>query len=123
MMNKMMDWAVFGITGVIWMQASMWSEGMTYTNHGATMIVTVFTLMLMNGATSGSSVFEHMMSGVSGCVSHVIGWVVASVVYSLITQLMGGGMDMMMMVNSVIGTVITYVTAMLAMSAMNSIRA
>jgi len=122
-MDKLLNWAVFGLMGVIWGQAAMYSTNAGWTDHTGTMIVTVFTVMLVSGSTSGGSVFEHIMSGVTSCVGGLIGWAVASIVYNAVTQLIGGGFDVMMMVNAVIGTLITYVTAMLAMSAMNSIKA
>lgn len=121
-MNKLMDWAVFGLMGYLWYVAMHFATGNGYATDNGFMVVTVFTVAMMMGGTSGGSVFEHMMNGLSGCVNWVVGWIVASLVYGILYQLMGTGFDAMALGKMAGGTVMAYVTAMLATSCANSIK-
>jgi hypothetical protein len=124
MTAKLMNWAIFGVTTVLWVHAYTWasSEGHGSTTTGLIMI-SLITMSLLNGKTSGDNGIGHVIAGLKGCMNLVIGWIVLSVVHNVLAGLIyTHSVDPMFVVNGVVDTLAIVVASIIAFSALNAVR-
>lgn len=124
MMDKMMNWAIFGAISVIWAVGLTWVlENNSGGDHIGYMFVAVFTVSMSAGKTEGGNAFEHTIDGFKTCATSLIGWAVASVVFMVIYQFtLGDGFNVKGIIDDLILTEISFLTTMMTMSAFNSVR-
>ncbi len=87
MMNKIMNWVVFGVLTYVWASVFMW-VGKQYgaDTNWPFIYVTIFTVALMAGAAGEGNILEQMIAGMRKFLPYLIGWFVVAVVYNLITS-------------------------------------
>jgi len=132
MIKDLLNWAIFGVAFTLWAWAFMWAIGgghfMMASVDGMTLqcimvIVTVIVMTLMNGKTSGDNGINHIISGLTGCVSMLVGLVVAFIVVNLVSMVVWGGtFDLMALANASLEIVAVTVGSVVMFSALNAVR-
>ena len=123
MTDKLMNWAIFGVATVIWVYALRWASAEGHSPETAMVVVSLITMSLLAGKTSGDNGVAHIIDGLKGCLNLVIGWIVAVVVYDLISQLIyTQTVDAMGIVNGTIDAVAIVVASVIMFSAVNAVR-
>lgn len=121
MVNNLMNWGLFGVVAIAWNHALTWAVG-NGNSELAMLSISLITMSLMVGKTSGGSGLEHIISGIKGCLNLMLGWLVAIIVYDVATMLMAGGLDVAALVNLVLGAIIVVFSAVVTFSALNAVR-
>ena len=87
MMNKILNWVVFGVVTYIWASVFIWvtqQYGAEVSNPY--LYVTIFTVALMTGAAGEGNIMEQIIAGMRKFLPYLIGWFIVAVVYNLITS-------------------------------------
>jgi len=87
MMNKILNWVVFGVLTYVWASVFMWVGN----KYGAEVnwpyiYVTIFTVALMTGDAGEGNIMEQMIAGMRKFLPYLVGWFIVAVVYNLITS-------------------------------------
>ena len=123
MTDKLMNWAIFGVTTVLWVHAYTWASAEGHSAPTGLIMVSLITMSLMNGKTSGDNGIGHIIDGIKGCLTLVIGWIVLEIVHSVLQCLIATqSVDPMATVNSVIDVVVIVIASVIAFSALNAVR-
>jgi len=122
MIGTLVNWAIFGVAAIGWNYATTWA-----TSNGnpelAMLSISLITMSLMVGKTSGGNGIEHIISGVKGCLNMMLGWLVAAIVYNVIYALVyTGGLDVNALLYAVIGAIVVVFSAVVTFSAVNAVR-
>lgn len=122
MVSTLINWAIFGAVGVGWNHAITWAIANGNAHEGL-IVISLVTMSLMVGKTSGGNGVEHIIAGVKGCLNLLIGWLVALLVFNVMASLVNtGGLDVAALINSVIGSMIVIFASILVFSALNAVR-
>jgi len=122
MIKNLMNWGIFGIVAIAWSHASTWAVG-NGSAELSMLAISLITMSLMVGKTSGGNGVEHIISGAKGFLNLVLGWLVAVVVYNVIYSLIStGGLDVATLVNLVIGAMVVVLASIVTFSALNAVR-
>ena len=73
--------------------------------------------------TEGSNGLEHTIDGFKTCVVGLLGWALAAIVYTIISQLtMGDGFNVMGIIDDVVQTEVAFLTALMMSGSFNAVR-
>lgn len=123
MMDKMMNWAIFGAASFVWAYTLMRASGEGHSPELIMVVVSLITMSLMNGKTSGDNGIAHIIDGLKGCVPMIIGWVVASIVHDLISGLVyTQTVDPMLIGKLAIDVVVIVIGSVVMFSSVNALR-
>ena len=87
MMNKIMNWVVFGILTYVWASVFMWvAKQYGADSNWPFIYVTIFTVALMSGDAGDGNILEQIVAGMRKFLPYLIGWFIVAVVYNLITS-------------------------------------
>lgn len=123
MTDKLMNWAIFGVVSVLWVFALRWTSGEGHSPEMMMVVLSLITMSLMSGKTSGDNGIGHVIDGLKGCLSLIIGWIVASIVYGLVSGLVyTQSVDVMGIVNGTIDVVAIVIASVIMFSSLNAVR-
>lgn len=123
MVNNIMNWAIFGLVGILWTYVIGWATADGSVSVAIMVFISLVTASFVNGTTSGGNGIEHMMDGIKGCVNVLVGWVVAALVHDIGYGLIfGGGVDVNALMQAAMHVAAMVVVSVLAFSALNAAR-
>ena len=124
MMDKIMNWAIFGALSVVWVVGMVWvMQTYKMDDHVAYMFVTIFTLILIVGKTEGSNGLEHAINAFKSCVNGIVGWAVASIVFMVVYMFtLGDGFNMPELIEDLVLTEIAYLSTLIMGGSFNAVR-
>ncbi len=123
MTDKLMNWAIFGVTSVLWVFAFQWASAEGHSNSNGMLLISLITMSLMNGKTSGDNGIAHVINGLTGCINMVIGWIVASVVHDILSGVIyTQTVDPMFVVNGAGDVLAVVVASVIMFSSINAVR-
>jgi hypothetical protein len=87
MLNKIMNWVVFGVLSYVWASVFIWVTKQYGVETNWTYIyVAIFTVALMSGAAGEGNIMQQMVAGMRKFLPYLVGWFIVAVVYNLITS-------------------------------------
>ena len=123
MLDNIKNWAIFGLASFVWIYTLGRASGEGHSPELMMAVVSLVTMSLMNGKTSGDNGFMHIIDGLKGCIPMIIGWVVASIVVDVVHGLVyTQTVDPMMVVRAAIDVVVVVIGSVVMFSALNAVR-
>ena len=123
MLDNIKNWAIFGLASFVWIYTLGRASGEGHSSELMMVVVSLITMSLMNGKTSGDNGFMHIIDGLKGCVPMIIGWIVASIVVDVVYGLVyTQTVDPMMVLKAAIDVVVVVIGSVVIFSALNAVR-
>lgn len=123
MLDNLKNWAIFGLASFVWIYTLGRASGEGHSPELMMVVVSLVTMSLLNGKTSGDNGFLHIIDGLKGCVPMIIGWVVASIVVDVVNGLVyTQTVDPMVVLKSTIDVVVVVIGSVVMFSSVNALR-
>ena len=124
MTDKLLNWAIFGVVSVLWVFAFRWASAEGHSAEAGMLLVSLITMSLISGKTSGDNGIAHVIDGLKGGAALLIGWIIASVVHDVVSGLVyTQSVDAMGVLNGAIDVVAIVVASVIMFSSVNAVRA
>lgn len=122
MVNKIIAWVVVGVTFVIWMYGYGYIDSLSEDSGmmPALTLMVIVAYMMGRSAVPEGDMVTTIMESMKGFLMNIVWLTVAVLVFEAIMMAIGGGFDLMGLVNAAIFTIISTATTALTISAVSA---